>query len=46
VRSKELGFSIRWVEQYQIGTDQMPSRLDVLIGAATLQARLASRVTA
>lgn len=44
VRSKELGFSIRMVEQYQIGTDQNPSRLDVLIGAATLQARLACRV--
>jgi hypothetical protein len=43
-RSKELGFSIRWVQQYQIGTDQMPSRLDILIGAATVQARLACRV--
>jgi hypothetical protein len=44
VRSKSLGFSIRMVEQYQIGTDQNPSRLDILIGAATLQARLACRV--
>ena len=44
VRSKELGFAIRWVEQYQIGTDQIPSRLDILIGAATVQARLACRV--
>jgi hypothetical protein len=44
VRSKELGLSIRMVEQYQIGTDQMPTRLDILIGAATLQARLAVRV--
>lgn len=44
VRSKSLGFSIRLVEQYQIGTDQNPSRLDILIGAATLQARLACRV--
>jgi P22 coat protein - gene protein 5 len=44
VRSKELGFSIRMVEQYQIGTDQTPSRLDILIGAATIQARLACRV--
>jgi hypothetical protein len=44
VRSSELGWSIRWVEQYQIGTDQNPSRLDILIGAATLQARLACRV--
>lgn len=44
VRSKELGLAIRWVEQYQIGTDQIPSRLDILIGAATVQARLACRV--
>lgn len=44
VRSKALGFSLRMVEQYQIGSDQNPSRLDMLIGAATLQARLAARV--
>jgi hypothetical protein len=44
VRSKALGIAIRWVEQYQIGTDQNPSRLDILIGAATIQARLAARV--
>ncbi len=44
VRSKELGISIRMVEQYQIGSDQNPSRLDILIGAATLQARLACRI--
>lgn len=43
-RSKALGFSIRYVEQYQIGTDQNPNRLDILIGAATIQARLACRV--
>jgi len=44
VRSKALGFSLRMVEQYQIGSDQNPSRLDMLIGAATIQARLAARV--
>jgi len=44
VRSKEVNVSIRLVEQYQIQTDQNPSRLDMLIGAATLQARLACRV--
>jgi len=44
VRSKSLGFSIRMVEQYQIGTDQNPSRLDILIGATTIQARLGARV--
>jgi hypothetical protein len=43
-RSKALGFAIRVVEQYQIATDQNPSRLDILIGAATIQARLAVRV--
>jgi hypothetical protein len=32
------------VEQYNIQSDQNPSRLDILIGAATLQARLACRV--
>lgn len=44
VRDKELGVSLRYVEQYQIGTDQNPNRLDMLIGAATIQARLACRV--
>ena len=44
IRSKALGFAIRLVEQYQIGTDQNPSRLDILIGAATIQARMACRV--
>ena len=45
VRSKQWGISIRMVEQYQIATDQNPSRLDILIGAATVQARMACRVT-
>lgn len=44
VRSKQWGIAIRMVEQYQIATDQNPSRLDILIGAATVQARLAARV--
>lgn len=44
VRSKQWGIAIRMVEQYQIATDQNPSRLDILIGAATIQARLACRV--
>ena len=44
VRSKQWGISIRMVEQYQIATDQNPSRLDILIGAATVQPRLACRV--
>ncbi len=44
VRSKELGFSIRFVEQYQLASDNNGNRLDILIGAATIQARLACRV--
>lgn len=44
VRSKQWGIAVRMVEQYQISTDQNPCRLDILIGAATLQARLACRV--
>jgi hypothetical protein len=44
VRSKQWGVAIRYVEQFQIGTDQNASRLDILIGAATVQARLACRL--
>lgn len=44
VRGKKWNLSIRMVEDYNILTDQNPSRLDILIGAATLQARLACRV--
>ena len=44
IRSKLWGISLRMVEQYQIGTDQNPSRLDMLIGAAAVQPRLAVRV--
>lgn len=44
VRSKQWGISIRMVEQYQITSDQNPSRLDILIGAATLQPRMACRL--
>jgi hypothetical protein len=32
------------VEQFNIQPDQNPTRLDILIGAATVQARLAVRV--
>lgn len=44
VRSKQWGITIRMVEQYQIATDQNPSRLDILIGAAAVQPRLACRI--
>lgn len=43
VRSKELGISIRMVQQYQIGNDQEPARLDILYGWATLRPELAVR---
>jgi hypothetical protein len=41
IADKEMGLSIRWVRQYQIGTDQNDMRLDILIGPAVLQARCA-----
>lgn len=44
VRDKELGISIRYVEQFDITTDQNLNRLDILFGAATIQARMAARV--
>jgi len=46
VSSKDWNISIRMVKQYNLLTDQNPSRLDVLVGAKTLQARLAARVYA
>ena len=44
VRSKELGISIRMVQQYQIGTDQEPTRMDILYGWASVRPSLACRV--
>jgi hypothetical protein len=44
VRSKAWGASIRMIEQYQIGTDQNPSRLDMLVGAAAPRPEFAYRV--
>lgn len=44
VRSKQFGVSIRMVEQYQIGTDQNPSRLDILKGEAMIRPEFACRV--
>lgn len=43
-RSKDYGISIRFIQQYQLGSDQNGSRLDCLFGAAPLQPRLACRV--
>jgi hypothetical protein len=34
VRSKEARISMRWVEQYNIQTDQSPSRVDIIYGTA------------
>lgn len=44
VRSRDLGISIRFVQQYLIGTDQNGSRMDCLFGAALVQPRLGARV--
>lgn len=44
VRDKDWGIAIRMVEQYNVQTDQNVTRFDILIGAATVQARLAARI--
>lgn len=44
VRDKQLGISIRMVRQYQIGTDQEPTRLDILYGWATVRPQMAVRI--
>lgn len=44
IRSRDFGISIRLLRQYQMGSDENGSRLDMLFGAAPLQERLACRV--
>lgn len=44
VSSPQGGFSLRMAKQWDVRTDQNITRIDMLIGAATLQARLAVRV--
>lgn len=44
VRDRALGISIRMVRQYQIGTDQEPTRLDILYGWATVRPQMAVRI--
>ena len=44
ISDSEMGMSIRWVQQYQIGSDQNDSRFDILIGPAVLQARCAAAI--
>jgi hypothetical protein len=45
VQSKQLAVSMRYVEQFQITSDQNLNRLDILFGSAAVQERLACRVT-
>jgi hypothetical protein len=44
VQSKQLAVSMRYVEQFQITTDQNLNRLDILFGSAPIQERMAVRV--
>ena len=44
VNSKQLAVSMRYVEQFQITTDQNLNRLDILFGTAAVQERMACRV--
>lgn len=42
--NKDLKASLRWVEQYNIQTDQMPSRVDILIGVGAIEPYFAARL--
>jgi hypothetical protein len=44
VRSKAWGVSLRMVEQFQIQTDQNPSRIDMLLGGAAIRPEFMYRV--
>lgn len=44
VSSKQLNIAMRYVEQFQITTDQNLNRLDILFGSAAVQERMACRV--
>jgi hypothetical protein len=46
VQDDDWGLSMRFLSGYDMMNDQNPSRLDILGGAATVQARLAARVYA
>lgn len=43
VRDADLGISMRYVEQYNIQTDQEPRRIDMLVGNAVVQPYYAMR---
>lgn len=45
-RASADGLSVRLVRQYDINSDQLPCRLDVLYGWATVYPELATRITA
>jgi P22 coat protein - gene protein 5 len=45
-RAAADGLSVRLVRQYDINSDQLPCRLDVLYGWATVYPELATRITA
>ena len=44
VNSKQLNVAMRYVEQFQITSDQNLNRLDILFGSAPVQERMACRV--
>lgn len=44
VNSKQLNVAMRYVEQFQITSDQNLNRLDILFGSACVQERMACRV--
>lgn len=46
VNSKMLNVAMRYVEQFDITTDQNLNRIDILFGAAPIQERMAARVVA
>jgi hypothetical protein len=43
VNDADVKISLRWVEQYQLGTDQLPSRVDMLVGVAAIVPQFAFR---
>ena len=44
IRDADAKVSMRWVEQYNIQTDQMPSRIDMLVGNAAVLPYFAMRM--
>ena len=44
VQDKDAKISMRWVEQYNIQTDQNPSRVDMIVGVAPVLPYFATRI--